>query len=119
MALPTGLVPHVKSVLNVTAGTRTQCYTVSTLAAWVHFEIVGNTGTIYVGDSAVSSTNFMVVLAAGTAGRQAGYTLKAPGALAVARGVNGACFDLSKFYIDSAGTNTTCNVTYFSRLNDG
>ncbi len=118
MAVPTGLVPHVKSVLNVTAGTRTQCFTVSTLAAWVHFEVVGNTGTIYVGDSAVSSANVLCTLAAGTAGRVAGYDLKQPEG-AVARGVNGAVYDLSKFYIDSAGTNTTCNVTYFARLNDG
>lgn len=119
MAAPTGLVPHVKSVLNITAGTRTQCYTVSTLAAWVHFEVVGNTGTIYVGDSGVSSSNFMLTLAAGTAGRQAGYDLKPPGSPEKAAGVNGAVFDLSKFYIDSAGTNTTCNVTHFARLNDG
>lgn len=119
MAIPTGLVPHVISVLNVTAGVRTRVTTTSTQAAWVHFEVVGNTNTIYVGDSNVSSTNFLVTLQAGTAGRQAGYDLKPPGDPNNARGVNGGCFDLSKFYIDSAGTNSTCAVTYFQRLNDG
>ncbi len=119
MAAPTGLVPHTIAVLNVTAGTRTRVTTVATSAAFVHFEVSGNSNTIYVGDSNVSSTNFMVTLQAGTAGRAAGYTLRPNADAGMARGVNGATFDLSKFYIDSAGTNSTCMVTYFQRLNDG
>ena len=98
------------TVTVATAGTRTQITSSSTYAVWAYFESVA--GTIYLGDSGVSSTNYMCKLAAGV-GREINLT-----ALNMRTSVSGtgAALQLNTLYADSAGNGDKLQVTYLERL---
>lgn len=117
MAIPTGLSLHI------TQGT------VGTVAAalgsvacdWFRVEAAaGISGTLYIGNSDVAATKYMVSLkASGSTNTNYGYDFKSPGAYDNARGVGGKTFDLAKIYIIGSAAGQVYNITYFARLNDG
>lgn len=103
-----GLKPVVNTVTVTTAGTRVQVSATSQYAYKVRFESVA--GTIFVGDSTVSSLKYMTKLTAGNAVELTGY---------IQGGPNAGSFQLSSFYLDSVGSADKCQVTYFEREGNG
>ena len=95
-----------------TAGTRVQLTATTTILPMsVHFEpLASNTGVIYIGDSAVSSTNYMFRLTIPTTSANSGVGISAP---AGAR-IGGAGIQLSSFWIDSSvnGDSVLCTYSY-------
>lgn len=112
MAVPTGVKPNISTKTVATAGTRIQLSATDLIVEWFRVESVA--GTIFLGDVTVVSTLYMAKLAAGI-----GYDMKPPGDPNNARGVNGKCFNLKHWYIDSVGNGDKAQLTYFQRLNDG
>lgn len=102
------LKPIVMTTISVTtAGTRQQVSATSIGAYMVRFESVA--GTIYVGDSTVSATKYMVKLTAGV-----GHTITGH----LEGGPNAGSFNLANFYVDSAGNADKCQVTYFQYIDN-
>lgn len=98
-------VTPVNSTLTVTtAGTRVQVTaTTSFKPSFVYFESVA--GTIYLGLSNVSSTNYIAKLTAGQ-----GFSLSTDVGGNYRAGGQG--IQLSSLYIDSAGNGDKCQLTY-------
>ena len=100
----------VKTV--TTAGTQVQVTTDTSIRpAAVYFETLGsNTGYIYIGDSAVSSTNYMVRLTPPSASSSPGFAFNAPAAGLGRVGSSG--LQLSDLWVDSSVNGEKVNVTY-------
>jgi hypothetical protein len=97
------LTPGQLRVTVTTAGTRVQITSSHIVTTNIIIQALsGNTGTVYVGNSSVSSSLCMVALAAGAA-----ITLT-PGAM----GNDMGGLDLSEFYIDASQNSQSVNVGY-------
>lgn len=119
-SVPTGIICHTTQGTVGTAATAVG----SVICDWFRIEAApGNSGKLYLGGStmgtAAAANGYFVALAAGTAGINAGYDMKSPGAYDNARGVNGKVFDLSKWYVAGSAASQVYNITYFQRINDG
>ena len=88
------------------AGTRQQISSVDIRTPLIVITaITGNTGLIYIGDSAVSSTKFILELAAGETAE----------IRATESNAFGEEFSLSDFYVDAATSADKINVGYIKR----
>lgn len=94
-----------------TAGTRVQLTATTTiLPTSVYFEpLASNTGVIYIGDSAVSSTNYMFRLTIPSTTANSSIALSAPDGR-----MSGVGIQLSNFWIDSSvsGDSVVCTYSY-------
>lgn len=98
------LKPVVMTTLTGTAASAVRITATSILAWKVRFESVA--GTIYIGDSTVSATKYMVKLTAGVGITLDGY---------IQGGPNVGSLQLSAFYFDCATNGDKLQVTYFER----
>lgn len=93
--------PHVANVAVTSAGTRVALASSETPSRLFTIQAnVGNTGTIYVGDSSVSSSVYGVALAKGTS-------------ISFGESDDDAKFDLSRIYIDAGTSNDAVSILYF------
>lgn len=105
--------PTVLVITVTTAGTKAQ---VSASDLWVssaYFEAASaNSGTIYIGDSTVTSTKYM---SARTSGLGLGISWDSSG-----QGrPGGSEINLKYFYVDASVNGSKCMVTYFQRMGTG
>lgn len=95
-----------------TAGTRVQLTATTTITPMtVYFEpLASNTGVIYIGDSAVSSTNYMFRLTIPSTTANSSIALSAPDG----GRKSGVGIQLSSFWIDSSvnGDSVLCTYSY-------
>lgn len=92
------------------AGTRVQLSANALYAQAIYLESIdSNTGSLYVGNSTVSATNYMKKLAAG-----GGFSLNAaPGAFI---GPDGGMLELSQLWVDSSTASQVLLVTYILHI---
>jgi len=101
-----GIKPVVSTITVAAAGTRGVVVAVSKTAISVYFEaLTTNAGTIYVGDSTVSSTKYSSALAAG-----AGFGISTD-----AQGRVGGELQLNTFYVDCSNSGDKVQMTYLER----
>lgn len=107
-----GVGPQVSTITVTTAGTRTQIVSATTYVVAVYIEALKtNTGVMYVGDSAVSSTKYSSALAAG-----AGFGIAIQGYGRVSSSGGGPELQLNSLYLDASVSGEKVNVTYFTRV---
>ncbi len=100
------LKPNVSTLTVATAGTATVCSAASQPVISVYFEALGtNTGTIYIGDSTVSSTKYITALAAG-----AGFGISTD-----AKGRLGGELQLSTLSANASVSGDKVQMTYLVR----
>ncbi len=107
-----GIGPNVNTVTVTTAGTRTRVTSATTYVISIYVEALKtNSGIIYVGDSAVSSTKYTTAL---TAGSGFGITSDAQGKPSTSAG--GGEIQLNSWYFDTSSSGDKVQVTYFERV---
>lgn len=103
--------PIVTTLTVATAGTRVQCSATALPVLSVYFEALGtNTGSVFIGDSTVSSSKYMSARSAGL-----GINVSWDNAGSSAR-PGSTELDLSKFYIDASANTQIIQMTYLTRL---
>lgn len=114
----------VRGVYPVVIATITALTTATAISATsipcgaVYFEAdEGNSGKLYIGDSAVSATNYMAVISVTATATAAGNTLRgfwvqAPHLM----GPGASNLDLKGFYVIGGAASQKLHVTYFERM---
>lgn len=109
-----GVKPIIATVTVATAGTRVRVTTSNIYVTSVYFEALnsGNTGSIYIGDSAVSSTLYMSALTAGQ-----GFRLTIDSNPTRPSDANGGPeINLSSLYVDGTTNGNKVQVSYITRV---
>lgn len=106
------ITPKLLTKAVTTAGTRVQTTATTTiLPTSIYFEALGtNTGYIYIGNSAVSSTVYFARLSPGQ-----GFTLSSDGVGGSGR-VGSIGLQLSNIYIDSSVNGESVQITYMNQI---
>lgn len=105
-----GVGPTIVNKTVATAGTRVQLFTAVTYAQSAYFEgLDANSGSIYLGNSTVSSTAYMRKI-----GATGGFSLSAiPGSQS---GVGGGMLDLSTLWIDATANSQVLLISYMLHI---
>jgi len=107
-----GVKPIVAVKTVATAGTRVQAVSGNVYVTSCYFEALKtNTGVIYVGDSAVSSTNYIAALSAGV-----GFSFAADSFGRVGSANGGTELNASTLYVDAGTSGDKVAFTYLQRL---
>lgn len=107
-----GVKPNNSTLTVTTAGTRVRTTATATWVVAIYFEAKDtNTGTIYIGDSAVSSSTYVAAL---TPGSGYGITVDTYGRFGSSQG--GPELQLNAWYADSSVSGEKVQVTYIERV---
>ena len=111
-----GLKPHISTITVATAGTKVQVNASSTYITSAYFEAqAGNTGSIYLGDSGVSSSSFITAL---SPGQGFAWTVDIHTGMHPSTSTTGPELQLNTIYVDASTSGNKVQVTYQTRIDN-